>query len=1424
MTFTDRILRISLVLALCAVAAALILPRTAHAATTVIQPELTSLVFQAPFTDRLEVVPGKNVRFRIDLAVRDLTTAGDEALNSNDVDGARLYALLYDGDDYLTFVKSADGADLGHGSPGELRGTAVNDGAIRDQVVTLPPRGGYDGVAFVWLLEGLETGDDGDADDTLELGSPTDTTDNAGTGEFGFVVTPFKSEEVDFGKIPVGAGDPPSATNVFPHDDAVVTNIIPPVTMGLSAVRFHTPPTTGSSTSALPYRTFLDIDNFGPGGNSGATEAQVREIAANSEVRAARMPLSTSGYEGPLLESAATNGETHEHIKLTFNAGLGGISTVGTDIPTTELEVFEAPTPQTDWTIVTHAAVEDRDRVVRINNNGTAFPTTADLLRVEISRVGQFGGICTIRDSARNCAVGATADITNFQPPMFAGRTADVIATGGTCVDTPVEVDEFHKETGQSCAGGTLVLTATLSETLGAAGLDGIDHIGDIDLSPAGLEGLLNVGPFDPTPDAPANGDEIGAGVFLDGAATAAAVRCSDANECAFTIAFADDSNAALRVNEDGHVEVKLGDGDFQPIKFALDINDNRTGAAAPATSEGLRLESATTPAENVFTSLHRDLEFVTSDQAGGSPDGKVDGVNIKVRHAIADELGDNHGVTIVDADEPATEIAATPEITDAEGGIVRVTADDQADVEAIALNDGSDLATDRTWKTDPPIPYNIRIADSTLVYAAIYNAETGEPAMIPDQADNAEIEDGAAPIIEEVGFRNNLSPGGAGQLVVTASENLENLGSGDLSIAGFRIGQNAANAIEIDFLNLGTDSENAGISGGEGRTFNIGPIGKMPGDDDLLFLNAKAHPTGILGPEGLDLVGPSAGVLIGDAGAISDDPEILRAFAQLSEDGKYDSVMVVVDSPVEKLEGGAGSWTATIGKTPVTFQEAGIEVTGNMVKLAFPEPLSPSVGLVGSMIAFASVEDEDGVPVSSLRRVIPNDSSDQVPAYLIDGSKEIEGMGGSAGLFAQGISGTLAGANLGGAVIRAAVVMEAEVPSAGPNSVCTVRRADGHHTAHLRFGNNGSVLKAIRAGQRTVDLSLEVDTSNGVVLSLMDANSSSSGVPVRLDIRTGSISAISGMGVRVSNCRLDLARSLIPASDPSMIILPSDAGADGSVEFDMVVGVDESLVQSGSGTGNANVSGCVFMTAERWEFQEDGDLVGHTVTPFTSCDPAAGNYVAFSPPVVTGVEPELISVDVDLGDISTFEIDSDGEWQLASMVGADRVDTSTRDDLSVRDLFVCSNGEGSPVSIVSEPETNLDELFSLSSNDIRSFVEVSGTAVFNTLKNSDVGENFAFAFRQEDGGQVGTCSYITRDGADGVFDLGEGWTLARVGSDCGDEVEGIIAFDANGKARVAVDNVDAALAAAGANDGGMVAFIYSSEGKDDFDSCSLSL
>jgi len=248
-------------------------------------------------------------------------------------------------------------------------------------------------------------------------------------------------------------------------------------------------------------------------------------------------------------------------------------------------------------------------------------------------------------------------------------------------------------------------------------------------------------------------------------------------------------------------------------------------------------------------------------------------------------------------------------------------------------------------------------------------------------------------------------------------------------------------------------------------------------------------------------------------------------------------------------------------------------------------------------------------------------------------------------------------------------------------------------------------------------------------------------------------------------------------------------------------------------------------------------------VVNLTSCDPAVGspeedgNYLAFSPSI-SGGQPAAAHVEINVDQLDSFEIKPGAEWQLAALAGAHRANSGNGNAL-VPNLFVCTGldndgGFGGAVSIVDD-EGNLDELFSLNANNFRSFVEITEATSFNSVRNRDISNNFAFAFRQE--GQqgetdddpikwdTGECSYLLNEDADGGFDLGRGWTLAKIGNDCGEEVTAVILVDA-GDVKVAIDDgntdngpeVNDALAGDAS-----VAFIYSPQGKQDFDACNLS-
>jgi hypothetical protein len=1328
------------------------------------------LDLQAPFTTKFETGPGQFVTFML-------------TPDAGPTDPMRLHALYYDDDGgYVGFTSSAAAS-----AP-----TASQTVQLRSRNVAT--------VSLVYLYEGSSIG----ADDTI---------DNVLPQSSGFLIKPQ-----------------PGSSGPFPAGD------------GLAALDF------GDVTYTL----------------DGASGVEIRNIARVAAVAGGAIPI--GDYAGPVLQSAQAeslgSGNAADNLKLTFDAELDTIGAgAGGPIITRPQVIITTDPAATNQAISLVAPTIPREPVdattlVVAGEKSVRFhePTPSPdsfqgaLLTVEVLSLEDCDSADLIRDRAGNCPVAAEVDVEMFGAPAFADRTAAVIATGGTCVDDQTEIEAFHSDDGQPCAnGGTLVLTATLSEALGT-GVAGINHIDDIALTLSGggedLEELLNVGPIvDP-------GEEtslfVPAGEFSNAAGLASEERCAAAASCSFTITFTGDENGnsddTIRVNpENGYVEVALDGGEFESIWLALDISDaDRTGGGVPTTEEDVALETKTSAAAT-FTSLRLTTPtFLTSDQAGGVPDGLLDGVDIRVGHAIQNALGDNHGVVLVDLDPPAeatdNKIDSTTSIVSAEEGVVRVTASTQASVDAISADprpdgDLSDLATDRTSDSDPDIPYSLLIDDSTIMYANVYNPDTGERDTIPDQVAGATIGDGAAPIIQTAEFRPGASEN---TLEIGASENIKRAPATGFETAGFRIGTDEASSLQIDILNLDAGMDAAEIGGVDGSAFTISNVTALDIEQNLrLFLDASL-PSNIVGNvDGENLIGAPGGTEITEGATTLDDPEIRQVFAMRNAEGDFVSVVVVMSHMVNEVaDGMPGIWTATVeagepddptDDISVVFRQ--VEVTGenNVVTLEFPQPINGKVGITGGTLSFKPVDDdENGVPESGIKRVT---SGDESPTYLWDDEAPIGGLppaDGTGAIFAQKVTGQVTGSGSGSAVVHASVVMPMTVPAAGPNSVCSV--ADT--TTQLRLEDESdSILKAVRAGQRNVDMTLIKDDT-GLRLVSADLEMGSS-LPVRLNVGTGTVS-----GRGVSNCRLELTQSLEVASDPSIAIL-NDEG-----EFELVVGVNENIMHGANGN-SADVTGCIFLAWEGMQFDEDGDFVRRGVVNLTSCDPAVGspeedgNYLAFSPSI-SGGQPAAAHIEVNVDQLGSFDIESGDDWQLAALAGAHRAESGNGDAL-VPHIFVCAGlgDDGAfdgPVSIIDD-EGNLDELFSLNANDLRSFVEITETTSFNSVRNRDIGSNFAFAFRQEateaEPGESGECSYLLNEDADGGFDLGRGWTLAKIGHSCGEEVSAVVLVGNDG-VKIAIndeDNSDAvndALAVDTAD--ASVAFIYSPQGKQDFNACNLSL
>jgi hypothetical protein len=1066
-------------------------------------------------------------------------------------------------------------------------------------------------------------------------------------------------------------------------------------------------------------------------------------------------------------------------------------------------------------------------------------------------------------------------NVEEFGPPAFATRTAPVLLTGGSCVDG--EGTALHGSNGVICEHGTtLEIVATLSEALDASGVNNVDDIA-LKAGSTSLESLL---------------DGVTGGVFNP-------VVCGGSTNCKFTLnlpALAANADPASVPKHTVKVDRENGTVwfDDKALTLALTAGETKLEIGEDETLDDDTLAVA------VHTSIHPTVTYFTSDQSGDGPDGVLDGVEIRLRTGIAGDgtVGLESGLVIVSGSAPFTPIASTVEITDLAKGVIRVTASNESALRLTSADrtNLSDLATDATstaTATTPMIPYNLRIKDAAITYKTVYDETTGELKSLEDVTTNVPIGDGAAPIVIAAEFRQQ-EPEGYGHIFVVASEGVSSKEGVAYDTRGFRIGENEANSLQIALLNLNVEDLGPPeiVIPIEGvRLFVLANVA-MPNfsDDPSLFLTD--YDANVFGSADVQQVAiPSAGVEIEEGDPIVDAPEVLEVFANRDENGDFTSVTVVFDHVVDEVDDGKfGAWTATVPREnseslPVSFKSADISGDNNLVVLEFPIAIKGDTQIIGGTLAFEREVDDEGNVTSGIKRAGDKE------AYLEDISDiPIRGMDGEQGtgaIFAQKVTGQITGAgNIAGSVIHASVVIPTDVPVAGPSSSCTVKQGDATHTGQLSIAKYDSspILKAIRAGQRQADLVLRGIVSDGVVNEFVIAGSGSKdrgevnsvgaaagasdntevqhtvsrtltdeegnkytetvttktgasvgaaggavtttdtrktafNVPVKLDVRSGAIS-----GRNVSNCKLAMANPLTVVSNPSIALVNAEG------RFETVVGVNENLNQ-------ANVTGCIVLTLERMQFDEDGSFVRRDVDNITSCDPAVGspeeggNYLAFSP-AIGGGAPTVASLTVDINRIASFDVADAGGWQVYGMPGLHR-SVSNNQDAMVPGMFICAGvdehdafGEDKVVSILDD-SGNLDELFSLSGNDLRSYIELNGTTTFTNLRNSDIGNNFAFAFRQDEGGDMGECSYLRAANPSVVFDLGRGWTLAQIGDTCPAEVAGVILV---GDGDVAADvntegDAGAVNAALAAHEGtSTTAFIYSPQGKREFNSCGLSL
>ena len=356
----------------------------------------------------------------------------------------------------------------------------------------------------------------------------------------------------------------------------------------------------------------------------------------------------------------------------------------------------------------------------------------------------------------------------------------------------------------------------------------------------------------------------------------------------------------------------------------------------------------------------------------------------------------------------------------------------------------------------------------------------------------------------------------------------LHNAGADDGDTAPFQIGTNAGNAVQINVngINDGTGAPTINDSNAGNPSF-LNCMGGVNVDCDaeftifnvsepdlsvnqFLFVN-NAIDTNIVGAIDLqNVVGLAAGAPIAEGAQKFDDPTIEKVFAIIDDaTGTFLSVMVIFDGPVEEIDPGNG----TPGRVIITIDGVDVVIedfvlTGNMGEATFPVGID-SAGVINGNLDFDGIQDTDGdqVPVpengleNGIQRTNISDNGDPVVTFMQDDAfNTIEGIDEPRAIFVQKIDGQLTGDDLGSAMIRAFVIAPSPVPTAGPNSVCTFRHNGIDNTTQLQFGLDiddsdpaedgdtrdqdgvrSSILKAIRANEQSVDLTMIARTSSNL-------------------------------------------------------------------------------------------------------------------------------------------------------------------------------------------------------------------------------------------------------------------------------------------------------------------------------------------------------
>lgn len=1032
---------------------------------------------------------------------------------------------------------------------------------------------------------------------------------------------------------------------------------------------------------------------------SGATSTQADNIGALATIKAAAVAV--TNYNGPTLLTAQTaNTLNGTDLKLTFDTSLKAIAD-NSVVPAPQIKI-NSPTITTQQT---KGAVTAGDKVVRFDDNNGAFNgqlTTVDVKFVADPSLANF-----ISDEAGNGPVTSTGTaITAFAAPAFAGKTADVLITGGTAFDTNAEITSLFSSAGKTLANGeTIVLQLNAAENFDGTGANVIED------------------------------------VAITGNGTLVATLTGfGANTNAIGVTLTAAGNEVITVDTDGTIKVN---GTALTVAMA-------SHTTKLTTAEGKTLD-ANTAAKKVFLGVAPPT--VTLKTLDANANGTLDGAQVDYGAALTTPLAATHGVVIEKQTDATTKAAVTVSVDSATPNVLRAVAP-EATLEGFLGTGQTKAANLNTGVTGVGLPFKASVTSSDITYAKIYDAATGANKKIANVAAAQPGTDGAKPVVTSVQYlpEEGTSPA-AGQLKIVASEALT---AGNLDSAQILLGGSS-----LQLLNL-NDGVKALVAGDKALsktdvtndTATIGVLGTNQGKvtasvlNKALTLNANttagfADAAGnILATDGSKTVTPGTTVYAG--------PSIVQAIGTRSANavgGNIDTVIVKFNKGVALAAGGAkedGMFKVrgTVGGTDydVSIPAANIDITqaaSGYVTLTIPSP-----GIKGTLTNLV-VEYNAGVQAAANKLV----STDTTPANIAEAGAEFTSANdadtrtaqfskNSTKLYTMEVKGTLTTDGTAvtpkGTIVRADLVDFAsalEMKGASLNVPCQCTGASGvavpaNNDIATLVDNDRKLGKASSKAFVEVTLSARQDSVSGVrMLDAHPGNLNTTRVyEVAIDTKTG---AVTGNGVTGS----------VTLSDaPSLTVLDTVYQVTNDGKFRFAIGSD-----------TAPKNAFVLASVKR----PDGDMFTAITSPVTSFS----NHVPFASNVTAS---GVISGDlgtVNLSKIYDTPVRAGNNWQLVGFKGEIARTTDAKrktEGVSLDRLLISVKGTtGQPVTAWTYDNNDNDEGFLLLNNATKSALQIGTTTIDNV---KDVNGGLALALKN--GGDY------NQDNADDLGVLGNNQTI----------------------------------------------------------------